>query len=105
MLKAAKISDLLITSWNRWRQVTTQAAKERHAAALGTLGIRVPVQAIVVEASSLSYLPLWVAFLCRGTQERLVAIDGDTGRDRAGLGHTLTANSQVVRDALRAAPH
>jgi len=102
VLKPSKVADVITEACVRWRQVTSDAAKARHAATLSKMGVRVPVHGIAVEKTTMSYLPLWAAFLYRGAKERIVAIDGTTGKERAGLGHALTTNAQRVREALEA---
>jgi hypothetical protein len=99
-LSAGKVAQHLVASWSRWRQVTTDVAKKRHAENLAKLGIRVPVHELKVETSAPSYHPLWCGLLYRGSQERIVVIDGVNGREHAGFSHALTANAQHVRDCM-----
>ena len=64
----------------RYRSVTTDAAKQRHTASLTQLGVQLPLRASS-ETSQLTYSPLWCAFLRKGSQERLVAIGGVSGKE------------------------
>lgn len=70
----------LHTRHGKWRQVTTVAAKNRHAVALARMGIRPIAEQLAVEASSIAYFHFWIAFLRKGARERIVAVDGVTGK-------------------------
>jgi hypothetical protein len=101
-LTDAKIRDGLLARVERYRSVTTDAAKQRHAASLTQLGVQLPLRSLASETSQLTYSPLWCAFLRKGSQERLVAIGGVSGKERPALSGVLTTNSQWVRDSLSA---
>ncbi len=99
-LSDAKIRDTLMASVERWRSVSSEEAKKRHAANLAKVGLQVPFRHVAAEGAQLAYEPLWSAFLTRGDKERIVAIDGVTGRERPNLGHALTTKVQWVRESL-----
>lgn len=101
-LTDAKIQDGLLARVARYRSVTTDTAKQKHATSLAKLGIQVPLRSLASESSQLSYSPLWCAFLRKGSQERLLAISGVSGKERPALSGVLTTNSQWVRDSLSA---
>ena len=84
----------------QWRKVITPSARQRYARTLAEMGIRVPFDTVAVETTALTYYPLWIAFLQRGSQERIAAVDGTSGVERMDLGQLLTSDTQLVRDAL-----
>ncbi len=100
ILSDAKIRETLIASVERWRSVSSEEAKKRHAANLAKAGLQVPFRHVAAEGSQPAYEPLWSAFLTKGGKERIVAIDGVTGRERPDLGHALTTRVQWVRESL-----
>lgn len=97
-----KIEAAMHASHRKWHEVKTPQAKERHLMDLMTMGIRRPVAHLAVEASAITYLPAWVAFLRKGMDERIIALDGITGKERRSLSTGLTANALRVRAALGA---
>ena len=100
VLSDAKIREALSATVERWRSVSSEQAKKRHAANLAKAGLQVPFQHLATEGAQLAYEPLWSAFLTRGAKERIVAIDGVTGRERPDLGHALRTKVQSVRESL-----
>lgn len=99
-IEPATIDAAIAKAAGQWQRVTTEAARQRHASALGQLGIQVPFTSIAIEMSTLAYHPLWIAFLRKGTRERIGVVDGVSGMHRADLGQVLTARAQLVREAL-----
>ena len=63
-------------------------------------GVRMELAPGLHVGAQLAYEPLWSAFLTKGDKERIVAIDGVTGRERPNLGHALTTKVQWVRESL-----
>ena len=96
ILKASKVKELLGATWTNWRQETTYAAKKRHAATLTMMGIPLPSHELAIEATTLIYVPLWVAFMSRGDNERVVVLDGMDAREQPGLSRVLVANPQHI---------
>jgi hypothetical protein len=99
-VKATQVGDSLTKEFDRWRRVTTDAAKERHARALAGMGVGWGFHEMTVEAATLLYYPLWIAFLRKAGRERIAAADGVTGKERDDLSRRLTAHAQLVRDSL-----
>jgi len=97
-----EIRDRVTITTQRWRAAKTDSAKQQQFATLGKLGVQPPLRDLVVERSSLWYAPLWAAFLGKGGRERIVAIDGVTGKERPGLGQIMTAQSHWIRESLAA---
>jgi hypothetical protein len=95
-LKASKVKELLITNWTNWREDAAYAAKKRHAAALTMMGIPLPAYELAIEDTTLAYHPLWVAFMSRDGQQRLMVLDGVTGREQPGLSRVLADNPQHI---------
>jgi hypothetical protein len=85
-VQPAMIDAAIARAAGQWRRVTTEAARHRHASALGQLGIQVPFTSIATEMTTLAYHPLWIALLVKGTRERIGVVDGVSGMHRADLG-------------------
>jgi hypothetical protein len=100
MIPASKLRASLTDPLNKWRAVSTETAKSRHAATLQNLGIDVPLHSLDVEDLVDAHLPLWVGSLSQKGRERIVAVDGQTGNRRDGMGTLLTANVARLRQAL-----
>jgi hypothetical protein len=81
----------------QWRKVVTQSAKQRYARTLAEMGLRVPFDTVSVETTTLTYYPVWMALLQKGSQERIAAVDGTSGVERVDLGQLLTSDTQLVR--------
>ena len=99
-LKAHEVVALLNSKISKWSQTAKPEVKKQLAASLAQSGISAPLTNLEVEASTLVYLPLWVAMLNRRGQERIVAVDGVTGIENRQLSETLTKNAQRVRNAF-----
>jgi hypothetical protein len=99
-LKVSEVVKLLNSMVSKWRQTTKPEVKKQLAASLARLGIHVPLSSLAVEASTLVYVPLWVAILNKRGQERVIAVDGVTGIEGRQLSGILTRNAQLVRDAF-----
>jgi hypothetical protein len=99
-LKVSEVVKLLNSMVSKWRQTTKPEVKKQLAASLARSGIHVPLSSLAVEASTLVYLPLWVAILNKRGQERVIAVDGVTGIESRQLSGILTRNAQQVRDAF-----
>jgi hypothetical protein len=89
-------------AFERWSEVTTEAARARHAARLEAFGIRLPVRSVVVERARPVYSPIWVGLFRRAGAERVVAVDATRGNLDLELGRTLTGDCALVRQALEA---
>jgi hypothetical protein len=85
----------------RLRSVTTESAKARHVQNLTNLGVELPLRSLDVEDTQLLHLPIWMSWLQHGPHERIVAVDGRTGKVRPGLSETLTANIGRLRETDR----
>jgi hypothetical protein len=101
-LNSAQVEKYLNVRIANWRKTSVKDAKVAHVKALARLGIQVPLASIAVETAELIHYPLWVAFLRRRGQDRILAIDGITGDSRQALSEVLTKNAQQVRSAISA---
>lgn len=99
-LKVAEVVKLLNSKITKWRQTAKPELKKQLAVSLSRSGIQVPLSNLAVEASTLVYLPLWVAILNKRGQDRVVAFDGVTGVESRPISETLTKNAQLVRNAF-----
>jgi hypothetical protein len=96
ILRASKVKERLNATWTSWHQESTYAGKKRHAATLAMMGIPLPAHELAIEATTLIYVPLWVAFMSRGEQERVVVLDGIDAREQPGLSRVLVDNPQHI---------
>jgi hypothetical protein len=67
--KPGAVTRSVMSAFERWSSVSTQAARDRHAGSLASLGVSPPPLGLSVEASRLVYVPLWTAILVRGGAE------------------------------------
>jgi hypothetical protein len=100
LVKTAEVEATTRKAIGQWHTVRSEPAKRNHARSLARAGFKVPVNAISVESTTLTYYPLWIAFLRKGPRERIATVDATTGREWVGLGQRLTAHVQLVRESL-----
>jgi hypothetical protein len=100
VLQRSVIATTITKVFGHWQTVTMDAAKHRHAETLAQMGLQVPFNEISIEETTLTYHPLWIAFLRKKDRERIAVVDGTTGKEWVDGGHLLTAHAQLVREAL-----
>lgn len=98
--KPAAVARTVVATFERWKAVSTDAARARHALGLSQLGIAPPPLDLGVEDACSAYYPLWVAILIRGGRERVAAFSGLTGKPMDTVGRTLTANIAWLRTSM-----
>jgi len=96
--------------WQRARDVKVRSsdaafqrqlnARDAARKALAVLGVDPPAERISVEHATLTYRPLWLGLLTRGSHERLIAVDGASGQLLPAVSDVLTAHVQWVRESL-----
>lgn len=100
-LKARKLISTITTSLAKYGEVTTEAAKERYAGRLASLGIDLPASAIQVEEQATVYLPVFAAIIQERDGERVAAVHAnDRAAIDAMIGAALTGRLASVADAL-----
>lgn len=85
------------------QKVASPAATERHNANLVSMGLPVPIHSVSIDHTSLVHLPVYVALL-RHEQERVVAINGETGTVSERLSRCSRAYSPTSVDRSHAEP-
>lgn len=100
VVSAAKATAPLLDAFARWQLVTSVAAKARHAQAMAEHGVEAPVEHVEVEGAELAFLPLWAGWLTGSSGERVVAVDGRSGKNAPALSAVLTTNVARVREVL-----
>lgn len=100
-LKVRKLISTITTSLTKHGEVTTEAAKERYAGRLASLGIDLPASAIQVEEQATVYLPIFAAIIQERDGERVAAVHAnDRAEIDAMIGAALTGRLASVADAL-----
>ena len=99
-LQASQVADTVTKAFKQWQASRNDTSHRMLAVPLLEVGLEPGFDHITVEATNLTYYPLWIAFLNNRDGERIVAADGVTGKHRRGLGQVLTVNAQLVRDSL-----
>ena len=102
VVKARAIQAEIRQAFERWSEVVTEAAQERHEERLAALGIPLPAADVAIEDSSIVYQPVHLAVLRRRGGERVVAIDAHLGTRAKDLEEVLTGQVGAVRRALGA---
>lgn len=82
------------------KHVTSPGAISRHEVHLAALGLPVPIHEVTVTATTFVHLPLHVGVLS-GREERVVAVDGVTGRVDERVTTILTRRLTHLRGSLR----
>lgn len=95
-----RVAGDLRRAMSRLAGVATAAATARHAAALGALGVAEAPEHLEVEESRMVHLPFYLALLRRRHCERIVAVDGRSGRPDPVVAGAATATSGQVVEAL-----
>lgn len=85
----------------KYRSVSTEAAKARHAQRLNALGIPAPFRA-VPESSTIGFIPLYIAIVRRRDGERVVAVEAHNQFVHPGLSSVLSNNVHWVRESFAA---
>ena len=99
-IKPSKIRNNLIKNFEKYLEVATPRAKQRYAEMLETMGISTPLVSVNVDSVVEMFYPFYIALLRRGEKERIIAINGVTGRLNKAIGTTLTANLSYVIESL-----
>lgn len=100
LIRESKVAPVLVKAYERARDVTTEAAKARHADTMVKLGIPIPCRGVVVDRVEVVSYPMWVGLVRTRDGERLVAVSGRNGRPLSVLSDALTAAASHVRSAL-----
>lgn len=99
--KEASASKAIEEAVAKYRGVTTQAARARHASHLESLGIHAPFRA-VPESTTTAFMPVYLAIIRRRDGERLVAVDGHQPRVLYGVSAVLSQHIHWVRESFGA---
>lgn len=83
----------------KYRSVSTDAARARHAQRLASLGIPTGF-AVVPESVSSTFVPLYVGIAQRKSAERLIVIDAHRGELHQRLSTSLSHNIHWLRESL-----
>lgn len=100
--KDTKVHATLRKAVESYGRVSTQAARERHAATLALLGVPTPCESLSVDHTSLSHLPYYVGVLASGGRERVAAVSAWTGELSPTASEVLTAHISQLRSHVAA---
>jgi hypothetical protein len=103
--KSTGLASTFMTTWKKFREVTTESAKARYRDKLKSLGLSDNLENLTVEHSALVYYPFFVGMFRRRGNERLIAVNACTGKFDQATSHSLTQNLAYVTKSIKTAPH
>ena len=99
-IDATSIRNEIEDALRRLADAPHEAARRRPLHELEQLGLPEPFKAVELEDSTLTYFPIYLAFLQKDASERIVAVSGQRGTVMPVLCEALTGRTNWVRRSL-----
>lgn len=94
------LASLLVTTVKKSHEVTTDNALARYQEKLETLGLPTNLENLSTDKQSVVHCPFYVGFFRRRGNERIVAIDAETGQFDPEVSASLTGMLAYVSEAV-----
>lgn len=99
LLEAAVLTSEILQSADKYWNLRTESARQRHANLLRAKGIPLDLSGISVHGSALVWSPYFAGmFHGKRGGERIAAVDAVAGRAVPMMGHILTQFTQLLRE-------